>query len=124
MLPLMRLSTVEGILRHVCIMHGADFDADWAGLEVARMRCKIAATWQDSENLVWMDLKAELDRIQMRGLTSKHEQLASLYALVQAARSVPLPEFTVACCALWNSYACDDNGGRVKVEQTVVLCSV
>ena len=69
-------------------------------------------------------LKADLSRVQMRGLTSKHEQLALLYALVQAACSVPLPEFTVACCALWNSYACDDNGGRVKVEQTVVLCSV
>ena len=55
-------------------------------------------------------LKADLSRVQMRGLTSKHKQLALLYALVQAACSVPLPEFTVACCALWNSYACDDNG--------------
>ena len=57
MLLPMRVSPVKGILRHVCIMHGADFDADWARLEVARMRCEITARWQDREDLVWRILK-------------------------------------------------------------------
>ena len=118
MLLPMRVSPVKGILRHVCIMHGADFDADWARLEVARMRCEITARWQDREDLVWRILKTELSRVKMRGLTSKRKQIASLDALVQAARSVPLPEFTVACCVLWNSYAYDDNGSQ-RVRERV-----